>query len=765
MRILLVEDNPGDVDLIREILLSSTDSTYEIDDVERLAKAMATLSQRNYDIILLDLGLPDSNGFQALKHLREQFPDIPVVVITGSHDQETGIRAVQSGAQDYLVKQGISLVSGLTRVIRHAVERATAEREIRESENFLRSTLDSLSALIVTIDNQGTILSANRAWNAFFESGIMGPKISLGDNYLLLLKQSRSDSIVKMAEALEKILKNEQAFFESEVFFSIGAHGFWFNITAKQFTGMKFSTAVITHENITQKKRYELNLRASEAKFKSIVNNIGIGVLLVDKRNRIVETNPQVRTWFPELEKPPPIEFQALFPSLEKKDCPVGQLFESGAAGVHTIEKASSSFRVVSSPLFDDGHEMHAAVLLMEDITKRLAREKKMRQIQKMEAIGTLAGGIAHDFNNILTAILGYTELGLTFIEDKDDPLAGYFNETYKAGKRAAELVKQILTFSRKSELELMPLDLSPIVKEALKLLRSTIPTTIRINKNIAGNLGLVLADATQIHQIVMNLCTNASAAMETGSGILTVNLRRPDPGDPSELKDCSNHIILEVKDTGIGMSQETIDSIFMPYFTTKDIDEGTGLGLSVVHGIVTDYNGRILVTSEPGKGSAFRICLPLSGQGRSGQEFRLYGNKREVPRGKETILLVDDERPILHVGQKILERNGYKIITMEDSRAALEAVEEQPEKFDLVITDMTMPKLTGAQLARKIHRIAPALPVILWTGYNKRISQDQIESMGINSLLWKPFSSGKLLLEVRKVLDHRNVPGEGYSQ
>lgn len=753
MRILLVEDNPGDVDLIREALSSSKDTIYEIDNVERLSNALIRLSKESYDIILLDLGLPDSNGFQALKLLRIQFPDIPVIVITGNHNEEIGIQAVQAGAQDYLVKGCSSPIFDLSRVISHAVERATSEKKIRESENFLRSTIDSLSALIVIIDNKGNIISTNKAWNDFFERNIIRPQSWTNENYISLLKKSGSKSVMVMVNAIEKILNNKLEVFESEVFFKIKDYTFWFRIIAKQFSGIKFNRAVITHENITQKKEYELNLRASEEKFKSIINNIGTGVLLVNKLNVIVETNSRIKKWFPELEQENNVKFETLFPLLKEENCPVQKTLKTCSSHVLTIEKNKSTFRVVSSPLFDDKHEILSVVLLMEDITKILAREKRMRQIQKMEAIGTLAGGIAHDFNNILTAILGYTELGMSMVQGNETKLPDYLKQIHNAGTRAAELVKQILTFSRKTELELKPLNLSPIIKEALKLIRSTTPTTIKINQKIESDLGQVLADATQIHQIIMNLCTNASAAMEDKGGTLEVNLRSPNEDELPEFKYENNHIILEVKDTGTGMNQEVLDSIFIPYFTTKDIEEGTGLGLSVVHGIVTDYNGQIFVSSELEKGTTFRICLPLSESLTNSKELQL-DEKKEIPTGKEKILLVDDELPILHVGKKILEKNGYEITTMADSIKALEEVKNQPDKFDLVITDMTMPKLTGEQLAIKINEIRQDLPIILWTGYSKVISQEKIESIGIKSLLMKPFSKDNLLIEVRKVLD-----------
>lgn len=753
MRILLVEDNPGDVDLIREALSSSKDTIYEIDNVERLSNALIRLSKESYDIILLDLGLPDSNGFQALKLLRIQFPDIPVIVITGNHNEEIGIQAVQAGAQDYLVKGCSSPISDLSRVISHAVERSTSEKKIRESENFLRSTIDSLSALIVIIDNKGNIISTNKAWNDFFERNIIRPQSWTNENYISLLKKSGSKSVMVMVNAIERILNNKLEVFESEVFFKIKDYTFWFRIIAKQFSGIKFNRAVITHENITQKKEYELNLRASEEKFKSIINNIGTGVLLVNKLNVIVETNSRIKKWFPELEQENNVKFETLFPLLKEENCPVQKTLKTCSSHVLTIGKNKSTFRVVSSPLFDDKHEILSVVLLMEDITKILAREKRMRQIQKMEAIGTLAGGIAHDFNNILTAILGYTELGMSMVQGNETKLPDYLKQIHNAGTRAAELVKQILTFSRKTELELKPLNLSPIVKEALKLIRSTTPTTIKINQKIESDLGQVLADATQIHQIIMNLCTNASAAMEDKGGTLEVNLRSPNEEELPEFKYENNHIILEVKDTGTGMNQEVLDSIFIPYFTTKDIEEGTGLGLSVVHGIVTDYNGLIFVSSELEKGTTFRICLPLSENLTNSKELQL-DEKKEIPTGKEKILLVDDELPILHVGKKILEKNGYEITTMADSIKALEEVKNQPDKFDLVITDMTMPKLTGEQLAIKINEIRQDLPIILWTGYSKVISQEKIESIGIKSLLMKPFSKDNLLIEVRKVLD-----------
>ena len=397
----------------------------------------------------------------------------------------------------------------------------------------------------------------------------------------------------------------------------------------------------------------------------------------------------------------------------------------------------------------------------VEERTKALARsESQLQQVMKLQAIGTLAGGIAHDFNNILFPIVGYTELTM------DDIPAGSqasqnLEEVLKAANRAKELVKQILTFSRQNDQERKPLKVQSLIKEALKLLRATIPSTIEIKSIIDDECGLIEGDPTQIHQVIMNLCTNAFHALQDTGGKIEVSLKEANLGyDQSMLGagiDVGRHLELVVNDNGHGMTQQVLERIFEPYFTTKEQGKGTGLGLSVTHGIIKNHGGDITVESQPDKGATFRVFLPVIDNIEVAKEPI---EAASVKNGHEHILLVDDEEQIIDLERRILEHLGYKVTSKMDSEEALEEFSDRPDEFDLVITDMTMPKMTGDQLAQKLMAINPLVPVILCTGFNETITEEKALAMGIEKFVMKPIVKDKLAHTVRTVLeDSRSLP------
>ncbi|MEQ8187975.1 MAG: response regulator [Candidatus Eremiobacterota bacterium] len=390
-------------------------------------------------------------------------------------------------------------------------------------------------------------------------------------------------------------------------------------------------------------------------------------------------------------------------------------------------------------------------VAVKRDVTDKLKLEKQLSRVQKMEALGTLAGGIAHDFNNILSGIIGYTELSLNETSENTD-VHMFLKQVLKAGLRARELVKQILTFSRQAEHERKPLEIGLIVKEVLKLLKPSLPSTVEIRENIQYTSGKILADPTQIHQVLMNLCTNAFHAMKSHGGMLEVTLTDIDiNADNIDLhKDIKegHYIKLSVSDTGHGMTREILERIFDPYFTTKGQGEGTGLGLSVVHGIVKSYNGEIKVFSEPGKGSTFDIYLPEVDAETAKEE-----TPEPVPGGKEKILIVDDDEDLAIMLQSILNRQGYDVIVSTDGREALKVFRNHRD-IDLVITDQAMPEITGTQLAQEIYGISPSVPVILCTGFTEDLHLEPVTYPGIRKFFLKPFTIRNIAEGIREVLN-----------
>ncbi len=649
LRILLVEDNPGDADLIQDMLPANDDSGFTIKCVTRLADAVDHLRQKDTDLALLDLDLPDSQGIDTVRAARRAAPELPIVVLTGHQDESIGIAAVKVGAQDFLVK-GQTHGNQLSRVIRYAVQRQGAEDRVRESERFLRSTLDALSAHIAIFDSTGRVLEVNKAWREFNHAGNgQSLRCCEGTNYFdVCMAAENGDSLdtgcaQALAAGIRMVLNNEKELFEMD--YALRRHDgtYWFHVRVTPFPGGGERRVVVAHENITERKRAQ-------------------------------------------------------------------------------------------------NEEMRLAA--------------QLRQAYKMEAIGTLAGGIAHDFNNILSSVLGYTELCLMDVR-KGGELEKNLQEVYRAGMRAKELVQQILTFARKDENHIRPTQIALIAKEAAKLIRSIIPASIEILLTVDSE-AFVMADPTQIHQIFMNLFTNAAQAMEIDGGKLTIHVSEVTLNHSLKKMQAGlkpgKYLKITVADTGVGIPGDKLEKIFDPYFTTKGTGEGTGLGLSVVHGIVQSYGGEIAVESRVGWGTVFTIHLPLSAR----QDAISVGLPRRLPLGTERILFIDDELPIADMSRQRLSLLGYRVTAVTSSLEALERLSACPNDFDLIITDMSMPRLSGDQLAVEAKKRKPGIPIILCTGYSKKITSEKAASMGISAMLMKPVAVSEMAETIRKVLDKK---------
>lgn len=397
--------------------------------------------------------------------------------------------------------------------------------------------------------------------------------------------------------------------------------------------------------------------------------------------------------------------------------------------------------------------------------TNRLAEKEKMslqhqlQQAQKMEAIGTLAGGIAHDFNNILAAIMGYTEMSLIQLPvDGDRKTKQNLDKILQASRRASDLVSRILTFSRQKQRKVETIAVGPIIEEGLALLRASLPKQIEIIKEIPTELDAIRADSTQIHQILMNLGTNAAHAMEEAGGTLTIRLENivVTPGKDFYVFSVKpgKYVKLSVKDTGHGIDQEIIDRIFDPYFTTKKPGKGTGMGLSVIHGIVKSYNGTVEVKSRKGEGTCFEVFFPAADNGVKTEEKQ----EASPPSGNANILCVDDEGFLVELASQILEQLQYRVEGADNPREALKIFKEDPHRFDLLITDMTMPYMSGLQLAKAVMAIRKDFPVIICTGFSEQINADSARKMGLSGFLMKPFSIRDMAVAVQKALGKNDV-------
>ncbi len=424
--------------------------------------------------------------------------------------------------------------------------------------------------------------------------------------------------------------------------------------------------------------------------------------------------------------------------------------------GVQALEKGALGEKVPVNTEDEIGqvalafNQMSESLLVREVEKKEL--EARLRHSQKMEAIGTLAGGIAHDFNNVLGIIMGNAEMAMLTTPGQVE-IQRCFREIFKASIRAKDLVKQILTFSRQDSQERNPLLIKPIVEETLIMMRASLPSTIEIRRNFQRNLAPILSDPTQIHQVLMNLCTNAGHAMQDSGGILEVRLNEVEiaPGDPDlpgEMQP-GPYQVLTVSDTGYGMDAGVKERIFDPFFTTKGPGKGTGMGLAVVHGIMKAHGGKITCQSEPGKGTTFEAYFPTT----EDEASLSPEGVDSLPLGRERILFVDDEAGLASVGKQLLESLGYSVVAETGSINALEAFRARPDQFDLLITDNTMPQMTGLELIKNIREIRPTLPAILCTGYTEGISEEKVKALGIEEFLMKPLIRENIADVIRRAL------------
>jgi PAS domain S-box-containing protein len=464
--------------------------------------------------------------------------------------------------------------------------------------------------------------------------------------------------------------------------------------------------------------------------------------------SKLLGYTPEELTSLSPLELDDPETGSQYIPSVMK------QLRQTGSARFEAVQITKNGRPIdveVSAVMKDVGSEP-VILSVYRNISERKQMENQLLHAHKLEAIGTLAGGIAHDFNNILFPIIGHTEMLLDDFSI-DSPVRKSLAHIHTGAVRARELVQQILAFARQEEKELSMMKMQPMIKEALKLIRSTIPATISIQYLLQSDCGPIKADPTQIHQIIMNLATNAYHAMAENGGELFVSLKeiqleKDDLKTPDMVP--GPYACLTVADTGTGMDKDVMGKIFDPFFTTKAKGKGTGMGLSVIHGIVKVMNGDILVYSEPGKGSRFKVYLPVV---KTGVVKADDSPKEPVTGGSERILLVDDEKAIITMEKQLLERLGYQVTAYADSMEALEAFRADPAGYDLVMTDVSMPKMPGDKLAAALITIRPDIPILLFTGFSERITDGTIKDLGVKGLLMKPLLVKEIARKLREIL------------
>ena len=637
--------------------------------------------------------------------------------------------------------------TGVMGVTRDIEARKKAESALIESEKKYRNLFENGSDLLYIHDLDGNLIETN----FHYKKQYGWTKEALSNANLRNILSSKYHN--ELDPYMEHVLKHGSV------------EGYFRGKTSSgQEVILEYRNNLITDSNgvaiavqgaardVTEKFKAERAMRESEKRYRSVFEKSTDAIFIVNKKTgKYVDANESgIQLTGRSRSELRQLTTQDVVPSgaLEHLKS-VDESKTNVDFGKVTYVRPDGSQRIalLSSLPIDRENVMGIA----RDITEELALAEKLRQTQKMEAIGTLAGGIAHDFNNILSAILGYSELILTELPSESS-IKNKIEAICNAGERARDLVSQILTFSRKDEQVKLPVELRAIIRDALKILRPAIPTTIDIQTQL-NSKGRILADPSRIHQVIMNLCTNASQAMLATGGTLAITLADTKlEGDAAAKAQIppGNYVELKLSDTGTGIPPENIERIFDPFFTTKEVGHGTGLGLSVVHGIINRHMGAVLVESEIGKGTQFKVYLPLSTE----------ENDIETPQielttgGSERILLVDDEQDILEIEKQMLEKLGYLVTATNNPLVALELFANQPGQFDLVITDMTMPTLTGDKLVVEFHKIIPNIPTIICTGYSELMSKEKAASLGINEFLMKPIKMVDLSTTIRSVLD-----------
>jgi len=666
-------------------------------------------------------------------------------------------------------------------VIRDITERKQAEEALRESEKRLQIILHGSPIATFVIDKDHRVIS----WNEALEhlSGMKtGDMLGACDHWKGFYDNQRpcmADLIVDGAvETIHEWYPNKfsksplinEAYEVTDYFPSLGGKEKWLRSTAAAIrnTAGDLVGAIETFEDITERKKVEEELQklASVVRYSNELVNLatldGKMVFLNEAGSEMLGIYPEEVEHTNILQVIPDHLLEMvqteLLPTLLADGTWEGELqFRNLKTGkltdVHAI-----TFTITDpgtgAPLF------LANVSL--DITERKQAEEERKKLEaqliqshKMEALGTLAGGIAHDFNNILSAIIAYAERGMLGVADLDK-VRKNIDEILKVSNRARDLVKQILAFSRRTKHEFIQLKLDATIKESLKMLSAILPKTIEIRQNLLAN-GRVMADSTQIHQVVMNLCSNAAQAMDEGGGVLDVSLNKVDINEDIDALALGlppgPYLRLSISDTGHGMTPEVLERIFDPYFTTKEKGRGTGLGLSVVHGIVKSHKGAINCKSMPGEGTTFEIYLPEIEFKKDALTSRA---ETRCLNGTERILFIDDEQILVKATKERLRYLGYRVVTRTSSIEALDLFQKHPEQFDLVISDIIMPVMTGDKLALEFMKIRPDIPIILCTGYSEHITEEKAKELGVREFLMKPFEIEDLAKTIRKVLDEK---------
>ncbi len=654
---------------------------------------------------------------------------------------------------------------------------AHAEQELKKTKDFLDNIIESSLDCIIITDRSGYITRANEALLKLMDckkedlTGLHMAEISITEagtyesasGEEVQIKKNPGDAISEIMFRLhtEGKIKNLENFLVRMDKKVVPVEE---NIVSLRDEQGNTIGAVGILRDITERKRVEKELRETKNFLENVIESSRDGIIIVNEQGYITSVNPAMENMC-SFNKEALTGQHASTLTIDDENIKknvlesMDELFTRGYCSYETkhITRAGQFIDVEcnTSIIKDERGNIAAGVSIIRDVTDRKRMERQLQQAQKMEAVGTLAGGIAHDFNNILAAIIGYTEINI--LQGFADKIKARRNseQVLKSAERAKELINQILTFSRQNENEKKYVQVSSAINETLKLLRATLPTTIEIQTVIETD-AKVMADQIQMQQLLMNLCTNAAHAMREKGGILGIELSEVnlDAETASKYHDLSPgpFLMLTFRDTGTGIDPAVIDRVFEPFFTTKGVGEGTGMGIALAYGIVKNHGGDITVDSRPGRGTTFQILLPRAVE-KTKEKAEISDS---IHSGTERILFVDDEELLVDVGQKLLESLGYNVVATSSSNDALDIFRKEPESFDLVITDQTMPVISGYALATKLMEIRPDVPVILCTGFSETVSPEQAKAAGIREFVIKPVNRATIAEIIRRVLDKK---------
>ena len=753
IKVLILEDLPSDAELAeREVKSVLKNYTIVVTDTKQ--GFIEALENFKPDLVISDYMLPAFNGMKALQITRKKEKFIPFIILTGSMNEETAVECMKAGADDYVIKESIQRLGP---AVLSVLDKKKTRQERKQAQEGLACALREWEEIFQAIGHptlilspRHTVLTANRA--ALKATGMTAGQLAGKHCYEVFHGTAQPPEDCPM-EMMTRSGRLEAVEMEME------ALGGTFLVSCTPVFDAQGELEKVIHiaTDVTERMRAEEERHVLD----TAIDHAQECIMVSDRENRLTYVNRA----FEKLTGYSAAEAlgntlgmlksgqhdRAFYQNL-KKTIYAGHPWQGSLTLRNKNGKFYEAYGTIT-PICDPAGIPEHFVSVHRDVTRERELEQRIQQNQRLESIGTLAGGIAHDFNNLLFPIMGYTELCMGALPPGSQ-VREDLEKVMGAARRATDLVQQILSFSRRSNHERKPLRVASVVKEALKLLRASIPVTIDIRQEISAAAEAVIADPTEIHQVVMNLCTNAFHAMPDG-GILTVGLKAVDLDSDvcAAITHCKpgRYLNLSVEDTGCGIPLEIRNKIFEPYFTTKEEGRGTGLGLAVTHSIVAACGGMINVYSEPGEGTRFSLYFPVA----EDTPTEAVEKTTITGIGDEHILFIDDDAAIVALGKRTLERYGYSVTISTDPVQALEQFKKAPADFDMVITDMTMPGMTGDRLADAMLKIRPDLPIIVSTGFSEQINKEKAQKMGIRRLLGKPVAPGTLLETIREIFDH----------